>query len=84
MEDLNITKVQVDDPRIKSLGYDAEHQVLEVEFVPRQQGNTETNTVRFNTVPQDVYDELAAADPISDYYDRNIKAKYPNNHPQNY
>lgn len=84
MEDLNIESHQVTSSSLKSIGYDASKQVLEVEFLPRQQGNTQTNTVRYNTVPQSVWDEFRTADSVGSYYHNKIKGKYPNVKPVNH
>lgn len=77
MENINIDRQQVQSSNIKSIGYDAENKVLEVEFLPRQAGNTETNVARYNTVPANVWDEFRTAASIGKYYHNNIKGRFP-------
>lgn len=83
MDQTNITRQPVESSNIKAVGYDPATKVLEIEFLPRQESNKETNVVRYNTVPQETYDALINAESVGRYFHNEIKGKFPTNHPQN-
>jgi|TARA_B100000749_G_scaffold39746_1_gene27204 hypothetical protein len=51
---------------IKSIGYDSNSKILEVEF-------TNMSVYRYYEVPEDVYEELMAAESKGSYLHRKIK-----------
>ena len=55
---------------IQSIGYDAEHAVLEIEFVSQQ-------VYRYHFVPRQVWNELMQAASKGRYFDGCIRKKFP-------
>ncbi|WP_280695529.1 KTSC domain-containing protein [Kitasatospora sp. GP82] len=54
---------------LRSVGYDAEEHVLEIEFV--------TSTVyRYTAVPRRVHRALLAADSLGRYFNREVRGRY--------
>lgn len=51
---------------LASIGYDAENEILEVEF-------NHGGVYQYFGVPENVYEELMNADSHGQYFDRNIK-----------
>lgn len=60
---------QVDSSNLASVGYDAENQILEIEF-------NHGGIYKYFDVPEDVYDELMEADSHGRYFVYNIKDDY--------
>ena len=56
----------VESSNLASIGYDAENEILEVEF-------NHGGIYQYFDVPENVYDELMNADSHGQYFDRNIK-----------
>jgi hypothetical protein len=56
----------VESSNLASIGYDAENEILEVEF-------NHGGIYQYFDVPEKVYDELMNADSHGQYFDRNIK-----------
>jgi hypothetical protein len=60
----------VESSNIESIGYDAENEILEIEF-------NHGGIYQYFDVPENVYDELMSASSHGQYFDRNIKkARY--------
>ena len=55
---------------VRSVGYDRDEQVLEVEF------HTD-RTYRYFVVPHRVYEELLAAPSFGRYFNENVRDRYP-------
>lgn len=60
----------VDSSLISGIGYDSEQNILGVEIRESQE------LLYYYDVPEEVYNEFEAADPIDDYFYNNIKDKY--------
>ena len=56
----------VESSNLASIGYDAENEILEIEF-------NHGGVYQYFDVPENVYDELMDADSHGQYFDRNIK-----------
>jgi hypothetical protein len=56
----------VESSNIASIGYDAENEILEIEF-------NHDLIYQYFDVPENVYDELINANSHGQYFDRNIK-----------
>lgn len=56
----------VESSNLASIGYDAENEILEVEF-------KHGGVYQYFDVPENVYEELMDADSHGQYFDRNIK-----------
>jgi len=56
----------VESSNLASIGYDAENEILEVEF-------NHGGIYQYFDVPENVYDELMNADSHGQYFGRNIK-----------
>lgn len=57
---------QVESSNLASIGYDAENEILEVEF-------NHGGIYQYFDVPENVYDALMNASSHGQYFDRNIK-----------
>ena len=74
----NIERVMVDSSSLQSIGYDAERQILVVEFKPKTAEEPQVGTVFFyNGVPADVVERLGQAKSMGQFYAAEIKGKYP-------
>ena len=60
----------VDSSLISGIGYDSEQNILAVEITESQE------LLYYYDVPEEVYNEFDTADPIDDYFYKNIKDKY--------
>jgi hypothetical protein len=60
---------KVDSSNLASVGYDANDQILEIEF-------NHGGVYQYFDVPEDVYDELMNADSHGQYLAHNIKGAY--------
>ena len=56
----------VESSNLASIGYDAENEILEIEF-------NHGGVYQYFDVPKNVYEELMNADSQGQYFDRNIK-----------
>jgi len=56
----------VESSNLASIGYDAENEVLEIEF-------NNGGVYQYFDVPENVYEELMSASSHGQYFDRNIK-----------
>ena len=56
----------VESSNLASIGYDAENEILEVEY-------KHGGVYQYFDVPENVYEELMDADSHGQYFDRNIK-----------
>ncbi|RTZ01966.1 KTSC domain-containing protein [Flavobacterium sp. GSP27] len=56
----------VESSNLASIGYDAENEILEVQF-------KHGGVYQYFDVPENVYEELMNADSHGQYFDRNIK-----------
>lgn len=61
-----MNRQSVESSNIASIGYDAENEILEIEF---NQGGI----YQYFDVPENVYEELMSASSHGQYFDRNIK-----------
>ncbi|MDR3589319.1 MAG: KTSC domain-containing protein [Negativicutes bacterium] len=61
--------VQVRSPNLRSVRYDADKKLLEVELHTRDR-------YQFFDVPAAVYEQLQSADSREQFFDRNIRLKY--------
>ena len=68
---INIKRTPIASSNIASVGYDAEKQILEIEFQHRA-------IYQYVDVPKQVYDELMNAPSIASYFMHNIKNEYNN------
>lgn len=68
--DRSIARAPVDSSLIRSIGYDADHAVLEVEFVSGQ-------VYRYHFVQRRTWNELMQADSKGRYFDAHIREKFP-------
>jgi ATP-dependent DNA helicase RecG len=68
---INIKRTPVASSNIASVGYDAENQILEIEF-------HHGAIYQYFDVPKEVYDELMRAGAIGSYYMNEIKEKFKN------
>jgi len=57
---------QVESSNLASIGYDAENEILEVQF-------NHGGVYQYFDVPENVYEELMNASSHGQYFDRNIK-----------
>ncbi|MEQ1762067.1 MAG: KTSC domain-containing protein [Pyrinomonadaceae bacterium] len=64
-----MTRQRVSSTSIRSIGYDADHRILEVEF--RNDG-----IYQYFDVPREEYDDLVGAASIGRYYSKIIKPTY--------
>ena len=63
-------RVAVSSSSLRAVGYDPDSQTLEIEF---QSGNV----YQYFGVPQEVHDDLMAADSLGTYFSASIKDHYP-------
>lgn len=56
----------VESSNLASIGYDAENEILEIEF-------NHGGIYQYFDVPENIYDELMNASSYGQYFDRNIK-----------
>ncbi len=63
-------RTSVTSSMISSIGYDADSQLLEIEF-------NKGGTYQYNGVPQGEYETLMGADSHGKYFLANIKDRYP-------
>ena len=66
---MSINRVPVDSSNIRSIGYDFDTQILEIEFLSG-------GIYRYSNVPSNIHDELMAADSKGRYFAANIKEQY--------
>jgi hypothetical protein len=59
----------VESSNLASIGYDAENEILEVEF-------NHGGVYQYSDVPQDVYEELMSASSHGKYFSANIRNDY--------
>ena len=59
-------RTNVDSSNLKSVGYDEEEKILEIEFL-------HGGIYQYFEVPKSVYDGLMNADSHGKYFDRNVK-----------
>jgi hypothetical protein len=64
-----MTLQPVNSSSLAAIGYDAESQILTVEF--RKSG-----TYEFYDVPESIYQELMSAGSLGEYFARSIRGKY--------
>jgi hypothetical protein len=62
-------RTKVDSSNLASVGYDADNQILEIEF-------NHGGVYQYFDVPEDVYDDLMNADSHGKYFVANIKDDY--------
>lgn len=67
---LQIDRQDVVSSNIKSIGYHAETQTLDVEFAAGR-------VYRFAGVPQQAYDQLIGAESIGSHFARHVRGKFP-------
>ena len=65
-----IARAPVNSSVIRSIGYDADHAVLEVEFVSEQ-------VYRYHFVPRRTWNELMQSGSKGRYFDAHIRQKFP-------
>ena len=65
-----IERAPVESSVIQSVGYDAEHAVLEIEFVSQQ-------VYRYHFVPRSTWNGLMRAASKGRYFDGHIREKFP-------
>lgn len=63
-------RIQVSSDSIRSVGYDADSQTLEIEF-------NHGGVYQYSGVSQSVYDEMMAAESKGKYFHSNINKAYP-------
>jgi hypothetical protein len=63
-------RVNVASSNISSIGYDADTQTLEIEFLSGR-------IYEYYNVPNDTYDELMNASSIGSYFSKNIRNIFP-------
>jgi len=63
-------RIPVSSSNVASIGYDADAQVLEVEFV-------NGGVYQYTNVPREAFDELQSAASKGSYFSQNIKNRYP-------
>jgi KTSC domain len=56
----------VESSNLASVGYDAENEILEIEF-------NHGGVYQYFDVPENIYESLMNADSLGQYFDRNIK-----------
>lgn len=61
-----MNRQSVESSNLASIGYDAENEILEIEF-------NHGGVYQYFDVPENVYEELMNADSHGQYFDRNIK-----------
>lgn len=61
-----MNRQSVESSNLASIGYDAENEILEIEF-------NHGGVYQYFDVPENVYKELMNADSHGQYFDRNIK-----------
>jgi lysyl-tRNA synthetase class 2 len=66
----SIARAPVNSSVIRSIGYDADHAVLEVEFVSGQ-------VYRYHFVPRRIWNELMLAESKGRYFDAHIRQRFP-------
>jgi hypothetical protein len=59
----------VDSATINHVQYDRDARVLIVTF-------SETGTYRYFDVPEDIYDDMLASDPLEDYFNAHVYGRY--------
>tara|TARA_R110002049_G_scaffold272440_1_gene449970 strand:+ start:2417 stop:2629 length:213 start_codon:yes stop_codon:yes gene_type:complete len=59
-------RASVESSNLASVGYDAENEILEIEF-------NNGGVYQYFDVPENVYEELMSASSHGQYFDRNIK-----------
>jgi hypothetical protein len=64
-----MNRVTIVSNNLRSVGYDAQHQVLEIQFHAG-------GIYQYHEVPVKVYNELMTASSKGSYFERNIKHKY--------
>ncbi len=62
-------RVAVASSNLASIGYDAENQVLEVEF-------KNGSIYQYEGVPEFAYSDMMTADSLGSYFNANIKSQY--------
>ena len=61
-----MNRQSVESSNLASVGYDAENEILEIEF-------NHGGVYQYFDVPENVYEELMSASSHGQYFDRNIK-----------
>ncbi|MBX5446724.1 KTSC domain-containing protein [Sphaerobacter sp.] len=61
----------VESSMIRSVGYDPQHQILEIEFVKSG------DVYQYRDVPQPVYQDLLTATSHGQYFQAHIRGEYP-------
>lgn len=61
-----MNRQSVESSNLASVGYDAENEILEIEF-------NHGGDYKYFDVPENVYEELMSASSHGQYFDRNIK-----------
>jgi hypothetical protein len=64
----------VESSQLKSVGYDAEKQILEIEF--KGKGEAIGGVYQYLDVPQHIHRELMAAESIGRYFGPNVRGKF--------
>jgi hypothetical protein len=65
-----MTRQPVRSTSLRSVGYDAEHGLLEIEF-------RSGNVYQYSGVPEETYSGLMTAPFIGSFFHKNIKDRYP-------
>lgn len=61
-----MNRQSVESSNLASVGYDAENEILEIEF-------NHGGVYQYFDVPENIYEELMSASSYGQYFDRNIK-----------
>ena len=69
-------RTKVVSSQIESVGYDPASKVLEIQFKSRRDG-IEGPVYQYDGVPQEIADQLVAAQSVGRYFGAFIKGKFP-------